>query len=550
MKTKNDYSQIHGEEASQETLRNSKGFCKENFTNYDFPFENLVMEGGGNKGMAYVGAIKVLEDAGVIKNIKRVAGASAGAIIASLFAIGYTSSEIKVFMENDLQKIFVDHSCGYFSLLPNLITGFGWNPGKKLLEWFGATLKDATGDADITFKEVQEKFGRELCIVVTNLSQMSTEYCHPKTTPDMPIRLAVRMSSALPGMFQSVRFQYKGRKASKDPTEGDVYVDGGLLCNYPIHAFDGWWLSTKSEDSFFKKLQPLGKCSHLFEKKERFGGWNNKTVGIMLYSHMETELLKDAISKRPGNSAAQPPADSKLYIERAKLREKEENATKEHQLVINAVGRFMMDIKAMKFDEDGVVEIQELKEIFKNKGDFTNEDEKLLFGEKTLEEAFDSLDRDNDGKVTFNELMYFVEQRGVDLQAQFLGYKKKDIKTIGDFLLTLQTALSINVKMHYVEDRDVERTIGIDTDYIETTDFVLENCDKDFLRERGRCAATAFLQHYCDQNSNNKNDMSDVTEKTLKLDVAKDFKPNGTAHNGIHPNHVKLVQEHDAGTRT
>ena len=31
------------------------------FTNYVFPFENLIFEGGGNKGMAYVGALKVLE---------------------------------------------------------------------------------------------------------------------------------------------------------------------------------------------------------------------------------------------------------------------------------------------------------------------------------------------------------------------------------------------------------------------------------------------------------------------------------------------------------
>lgn len=44
-----------------------------------------------------------------------------------------------------------------------------------------------------------QQFGRELCVVVTNLSQMSTEYFHPKATPNTPIRTAVRMSTALPG---------------------------------------------------------------------------------------------------------------------------------------------------------------------------------------------------------------------------------------------------------------------------------------------------------------------------------------------------------------
>ena len=47
--------------------------------------------------------------------------------------------------------------------------------------------------------QVYQKYGNTLCIVVTNLSQMTTEYCHPKTTPDMPIRVAIRMSMAIPG---------------------------------------------------------------------------------------------------------------------------------------------------------------------------------------------------------------------------------------------------------------------------------------------------------------------------------------------------------------
>lgn len=33
------------------------------------------------------------------------------------------------------------------------------------------------------------------------------------------------------GVYQSVRY--------KTGDDNDLYVDGGLLCNYPIHAFDG-----------------------------------------------------------------------------------------------------------------------------------------------------------------------------------------------------------------------------------------------------------------------------------------------------------------------
>jgi len=47
--------------------------------------------------------------------------------------------------------------------------------------------------------QVYEKYGKELCVVVTNLNMMNAEYFHPKTTPDVPVRQAVRMSLSIPG---------------------------------------------------------------------------------------------------------------------------------------------------------------------------------------------------------------------------------------------------------------------------------------------------------------------------------------------------------------
>lgn len=45
-----------------------------------YPFENLVFEGGGVKGLAFCGALKILEQKGIMANVKRLAGSSAGAI--------------------------------------------------------------------------------------------------------------------------------------------------------------------------------------------------------------------------------------------------------------------------------------------------------------------------------------------------------------------------------------------------------------------------------------------------------------------------------------
>ena len=58
---------------------------------------------------------------------------------------------------NESYLLLTDHNCGYCSLLPNLLKGFGWNPGKRMLRWFGEQLKERTGDSDITFKEVSQQ---------------------------------------------------------------------------------------------------------------------------------------------------------------------------------------------------------------------------------------------------------------------------------------------------------------------------------------------------------------------------------------------------------
>lgn len=59
----------------------------------DYPFRNLVFEGGGVKGIAYCGALGVLDERGILSWIRRVGGASAGAINATILALGYTVDE-------------------------------------------------------------------------------------------------------------------------------------------------------------------------------------------------------------------------------------------------------------------------------------------------------------------------------------------------------------------------------------------------------------------------------------------------------------------------
>ncbi|HSG99404.1 MAG TPA: patatin-like phospholipase family protein, partial [candidate division Zixibacteria bacterium] len=69
-----------------------------------YHFRNLVFEGGGVKGIAYVGAMNVLKAKGILPAIKRVGGTSAGAINATMFAIGMSPEEQMA----ELQKLKFD----------------------------------------------------------------------------------------------------------------------------------------------------------------------------------------------------------------------------------------------------------------------------------------------------------------------------------------------------------------------------------------------------------------------------------------------------------
>ncbi|XP_061169582.1 uncharacterized protein LOC133178947 [Saccostrea echinata] len=90
-----------------------------------YPFENLIFEGGGAKGIAYPGALRALEEVGIMKKIKRFAGTSVGSITATMAALGYKSTEIREVMSTDFSKYY-DARFGKFSFIPNLLWYLGW----------------------------------------------------------------------------------------------------------------------------------------------------------------------------------------------------------------------------------------------------------------------------------------------------------------------------------------------------------------------------------------------------------------------------------------
>jgi NTE family protein len=190
---------------------------------------NLVFEGGGVRGVAFAGAIKYLDDIGELKNIKRVAGSSAGAFAALLIAIGFNSQNFYSLLNETNLSQFNDSNKGCCSYLPNMsrvLFYYSWHRGDKLEKFIGDILEKYTGNRNSTFKEIYDKFGKELIVTATNINKARTIYFNYKDYPDFLVRKAVRASMAIPLYFKPIIF------------DGDYLADGGLLNNYPIWIFD------------------------------------------------------------------------------------------------------------------------------------------------------------------------------------------------------------------------------------------------------------------------------------------------------------------------
>jgi NTE family protein len=71
------------------------------------PKIGLVLSGGGAKGLAHIGVLKALEEAGITPDY--ITGTSMGSIIGSLYALGYSADELSLInSEMDWEKLLSD----------------------------------------------------------------------------------------------------------------------------------------------------------------------------------------------------------------------------------------------------------------------------------------------------------------------------------------------------------------------------------------------------------------------------------------------------------
>lgn len=191
--------------------------------------ENLVCEGGGVKALAFIGAVKRLEEANLLQQVNHFAGSSAGAITATLLACGYTSSELEsILTDTDFQdKIdgnLVDNV--WTAGLYRLWKSYGLFPTNGLTAWIETLVAKKIGKSNATLKDLFNFNGNTLVITTTSVKKAKTIYYSHAFHPDLLISEAVKRSMSIPLFFEA------------NFVDEDVLVDGGMLSNYPIWIFD------------------------------------------------------------------------------------------------------------------------------------------------------------------------------------------------------------------------------------------------------------------------------------------------------------------------
>lgn len=188
----------------------------------------VVLSGGGAKGVAHIGALKVIEEAGI--PIDYIVGTSMGAIIGGLYSIGYTPAQMDSLVSNQNWSYILSDAVNRneellvkkqrseqytlsvpFKKTPKDAIKGGVISGKNIAQLF-SDLTIGYHDS-IDFNKLPTPFA---CVAVDIVTGQEYVFHSGK------LALAMRSSMSIPGAFTPVKWNNM------------VLVDGGMINNYPV----------------------------------------------------------------------------------------------------------------------------------------------------------------------------------------------------------------------------------------------------------------------------------------------------------------------------
>lgn len=176
-----------------------------------------ILGGGGIRGCSYTGVLKAIEELKL--KITGWAGSSIGAVVATLYASGYTADEINIVFKDINMDFFKDInlSLGRDFALSKGGYFYDWIKDKIESKFYGSSYTKGKMPP-VTFKDLD----KEIVIFSVNLRYLNFYEFSKQQTPNAEIASAVRASVSMPGLYKPV-------------IDGnDCLVDGDLVKCTPL----------------------------------------------------------------------------------------------------------------------------------------------------------------------------------------------------------------------------------------------------------------------------------------------------------------------------
>ena len=287
--------------------------------------ENLVFEGGGILGIAYLGVLDYLFCNDLMINVRRAAGASAGAITACVTSFNLPFKDVKAVADSlDYKKVpyrgeidglkyipeaakkYIEQLFGDVDCIFRLLNNYGWYSTEYFYNWIKAVIESqfdaAKKQPPYTFADFkdplmhkQNRSFLDLYIIGTNLSNQTSRVFSFETTPMMEVAQAVTISMSIPLFFEAVDVndaEVTGNYLT------NVFCDGGVMNNYPINIFDS--LQFQSNPLYGVNMNTLGAR---FTSSAKYLKINNLLEFIVNLSYSSMRIQQESYDNSPMDKA-------------------------------------------------------------------------------------------------------------------------------------------------------------------------------------------------------------------------------------------------------
>lgn len=256
------------------------------------PKLGLVLSGGGSKGFAHIGVLKVLDRHGI--KVDYIAGASMGAILGSLYAIGYSGNSLDSLISGqnweklikdeisrrDMSVVEKENEGKSFLSLPmqglKIQIPSGFKPGQNISKMLDRLTLPVHNISDFS------KFDIPFLCTAANIE---TGVAEAFTTGYLPEVL--RASMAIPSVFTPVNIN------------GQLYVDGGLINNLPVDELKKRGVDiviAVDVQGLYVKQDQLNSALDIFEQSSRFlrapsNSANRKLADVLIRPDLEGKSM-------------------------------------------------------------------------------------------------------------------------------------------------------------------------------------------------------------------------------------------------------------------